>query len=223
MRKPSQPSNKNSVALNASLIRGKLDDALTEAIKLYESSAERLGVSIDVEGCKSSLRDSDNLAALKKAYESPEKRQLLGAYVSAREALHSLHCRVEKAKILDGDMNQVDISHLLDSFRLLGVASYCIFDKHLQEDFAEAMDANLRHAREVRQDPTRKMRNEANRLYDPTIFKSKNKAKYALKGSLIDFASREDIRFEFKGDNIEETIYGWLLYPEGRPERKTAK
>ena len=137
MRKPSLPSNENSAALNTSLIQDKLDDALTEAIKLYESSADRLGVRVDVEGCKLSLRDSDNLAVLKKAYESPEKRQLLGAYVSARQALHSLHSRVEKAKILDGDMTQVDISHLLDSFRLLGVASYCIFDEHLQEDFSE--------------------------------------------------------------------------------------
>ncbi len=129
--------NGNNPSLNTSLIRDKLDDALAEAINLYKSAAKRLGVKIDVEGCKSSLRDSDNLAALKKAYESPEKRQLLGAYVSARQALHSLHCRVERAKILGGDMTQVDISHLLDSFRLLGVASYCIFDEHLQEDFSE--------------------------------------------------------------------------------------
>ncbi|HBK44166.1 MULTISPECIES: hypothetical protein [unclassified Polynucleobacter] len=130
-------SNGKNSSLNTSLIQDKLDGALSEAIELYKNSADRLGVEVDVDKCKSSLRDSDNWVILKKAYDSPEKRQLLGAYVSAREALHSLSRRVEKAKILGGDMNQADVSHLLDSFRLLGVASYCIFDEHLQGDFSE--------------------------------------------------------------------------------------
>ncbi len=216
-------SNGNNPSLNTSLIQGKLDDALAEAINLYMSAAKRLRVKIDVEGCKSNLRDSDNWAALKKAYESPEERQLLGAYVSAREALHSLSRRVEKAKILDGDMNQTDISHLLDSFRLLGVASYCIFDEYLQEDFAEARGASLKDARKVRHEPTIKMRNEANRLYKLGNFKSKNQAKLSLKGLLIDFAKRGDVNFKYSSNNIEQTIYEWLLYPEGKPKRKAAK
>lgn len=224
-RKKSLPgtSNGKNLFLNMSLIQDMLDDALAEAIKLYKSAAKRLGVKIDVEGCKSNLRDSDNLTVLKKAYESPENRQLLGAYVSARQALHSLHCRVEKAKILGGDMTQVDISHLLDSFRLLGVASYCIFDEHLQEDFADVRNADLKIARKVRHEPTIKMRNEANRLYELGEFKSKRQARYSLKGPLIDFAKGDDVKFVFMADNIEETIYQWLLYPEGKPKKKVAK
>lgn len=127
--------DKNHFVLNASIIQDRLDDALEEAIELYKASANRLGIEVDVDKCKSSRRDLDNFATLKTAYHTPENRQLIGAYISAREALHNLSNRVEKAKIFDGDMTQVDIYHLLDSFRLLGIASYCIFDEHLRKDF----------------------------------------------------------------------------------------
>lgn len=127
--------NKNDVVLNVSIIQDRLDSALEEAIELYKTSANRLGIDVDVDKCKSSRRDLDNFATLKTAYDTPENRQLIGAYISAREALHDLSNRVEKAKIFDGDMTQVDIYHLLYSFRLLGMASYCIFDEYLREDF----------------------------------------------------------------------------------------
>lgn len=212
-------ANKNEFILNASLIQDRLDEALAEAIKLYKSSANRLGVKVDIRECKSNPGDSKNWMILKKVYESPEKRQLLGAYLSARDALHTLNCRIEKAKILGGDMTQADVFQLLDSFRSLGVASYCIFDGYLQEDFSEAKSEGIRKARNERHVPTIKMRNEANRLYDPVIHGSKNQAKYALKGLLVDFANREDVGFKFKGNNIEQTIYEWLLYPNGRKKR----
>ncbi len=133
----SKKTNKNKFVLNASIIQDKLDGALVEAIELYKNSADRLGIEVDIDKCKSSRRDLDNRGILKKAYDVPENRQLIGAYVSAREALHSLNGRVEKAKILGGDMTQADVFHLLDSFRSLGVASYCIFDELLRGDFAE--------------------------------------------------------------------------------------
>ena len=136
VRKPNV-TDKNHFILNASIIQDKLDSALGEAIELYKNSANRLGIEVDVDKCKSSRRDLDNLATIKRSYDAPENRQLIGAYVSAREALHDLNKRVEKAKIFDGDMTLVDISHLLDSFRLLGIASYCIFDEYLREDFEE--------------------------------------------------------------------------------------
>lgn len=208
--------DKNHFVLNASIIQDKLDSALEEAIELYKNSANRLEIEVDVDKCKSSLRDLENWAILNKAYDTPENRQLIGAYVSARQAVHDLSNRVEKAKILDGSMTKADIFHLLDSFRLLGVASYCIFDEHLQEDFAEAKGANLRSARKARHEPATKMRNEANRLFESGNFKSKNQAKHALKGPLIDYASREDVGFVFKGNDIEQTIYRWLLPQRGR-------
>jgi hypothetical protein len=212
--------NKNDVVLNVSIIRDKLDSALEEAVELYTNSANRLEIEVDVDKCKSSRSDLNNWAILKKAYDKPKNRQLIGAYVSAREALHDLSNRVEKAKTLGGSMTQVDILHLLDSFRLLGVASYCILDEHLQKDFAEVGGENLKKARKARHEPGNKMRNEANRLFESGNFKSKNQAKYALKGPLLDFASRDDVGFVFKGNNIEDTIYEWLIYPEGKPARK---
>lgn len=134
--RPNLP-DKNHFVLNASIIQDKLDSALEEAIELYKNSANRLEIDVDVDKCKSSRVDFDNSAVLKRAYDTPQNRQLIGAYVSAREAVHDLNIRVEKAKILDGSMTKVDIFHLLDSFRLLGVASYCIFDEYLREDFEE--------------------------------------------------------------------------------------
>lgn len=76
-------------------------------------------------------------------------------------------------------------------------------------------------ARAARHEPTIKMRDEANRLYKAGNFKSKKYASVELVTLMIAFGKKKDVGFKFKAeyDNINETIYGWLLYPDGKPEK----
>ena len=79
---------------------------------------------------------------------------------------------------------------------------------------------HLEGARLKRHEPTIKMRGEANRLYNNLPIESKNAAKFSLKIPLIEYGERDDVGFYFKGNNIEQTIYDWLLYPNGKPKKK---
>lgn len=222
--------------LDAAIVREKLNQAIDEAKSLYKDSSDRLGLGIDVEKFMPSMRDSVEVKErLMEVYKDPTKRQLVGAYISSKEALSSLCWKATKLRIFDS-MTQLDLFELLDAFKDLGVARYCIFDKHLQEDMQEIKEVgelvgeergkkqgvrdNLEVARKGRNMPANMMRDEANRLYAEGKFTSKNSAKHALKPLLIDFGNKPEVGFTFKADNIEQTIYDWLLYPNGKPKKK---
>ena len=121
---------------------------------------------------------------------------------------------------LDSDHNQA-LNHYASASRITGW-----LEAQAGFDYKIGVNKNLENAREKRHEPTRKMRDEANRLYSDGLAKnkfcSKNSAKFNLKPDLINFAERHDVGFMFTGDNIEDTIYNWLCYPDGK-KRKVKK
>jgi hypothetical protein len=78
----------------------------------------------------------------------------------------------------------------------------------------------LQYARDKLNEPPIKMRVEANRLFESGNFKSKKSASKLLKSAMIVFGLNNDVGFEFQADDIEITIYNWLLYPSGKPKRQ---
>jgi hypothetical protein len=219
--------------LSLALVEDKLNRAIHDARLVWHGAALRLGAELNVDEYKafeplpSSLEER-----FRGLWKDPSNRHSISGFYSMQTALSELLATKALAQLQGGTLSQDGLLGLLDAFHAFGFGMSVLTDGYIKEDFdemrnqalGEGFNDHLAKAREASSGPSRKMRAEANRLYEDGkrqgILTSKNSAKHALKSPLIEYGQKPEVGFEFTGDNIEETIYSWLLYPNGKPKKK---
>lgn len=134
----SPKSNASPFVLNASVIQQKLDDAISEAKAINAQAAKLLNLKLSEREIKPYVGISDeNKDKLRAAFDDPLNRRMVDAFEASKIAYSSLLTTKRMVDLLNGDMRQADLFRLIDSFRDLGVAKYCVYDVFAREDFAE--------------------------------------------------------------------------------------
>lgn len=126
--------------LDSEAFEQELDAAVVHAKGLYIEASIKLGISVDIDKFRPSQpKSSDIKDRLAEVFKDPTKRHLITAYESSREALSTLLTFSTIIRFRKGVVDQFTLFSLFSAFRNLGIASYCIFDKYIQEDHAEVL------------------------------------------------------------------------------------